>query len=73
VTSTLQIGDVSILYPSLRKWWLGFAESKITEGWCGISYVAEMVEIISLIIHGGLLFDVSKVNNRQRRIRRRII
>ena len=73
MTGTLQIGDVSILYSSLEKWGLGFAESKITEGWRGISYVGEMVEIISLIILGGLLFDVSKVNNRQRRIIRRII
>jgi len=72
VTGTLQKGEVSILYSSLREWWLGFAESQITEGWRGISYVAEMVEIIGLIILGGLLFDVSKVDNRQRRIMRRI-
>jgi len=73
VAGTLQKGDVSILYSSLRNWWLGFAESKIAEGWCRISYVAEMEEIESLIILGGLLLDISKVNNRQRRIRRRII
>ena len=64
VTGTLQKGDVSILYSSLRKWWLWFAESKITKGWCGISYVAELVETESLIIHGGLLFDISEVDNR---------
>jgi len=64
VAGTLCKGDVSILYSSLRKWWLGFAESKITEGWCRIPYVAEMVEIVSLIILGGLLFDVSEVDNR---------
>ena len=64
VTGTLQKGDVSILYSGLRKWWLRFAESKVAEGWCGISYVAEMVEIVSLIILGGLLFDISKINNR---------
>ena len=64
MAGTLYKGYVSILYSSLRKWWLGFAESKVAEGWCGISYVAEMVEIVSLIILGGLLPDVSKVNYR---------
>ena len=73
MTGTLQKGEVAILYSSLGKWRLGLAESKITEGWCSISYVAEMVEIVGLIILGGLLFDVSKVDNRQRRIMRWII
>ena len=52
---------------------MGLAESQIAEGWCSISYVAEMVEIISSIIPGGLLFNVSKADNWQRRIVRRII
>ena len=64
MTGTLQKGDVSILYSGLRKWWLRFPESKVAEWWCGISYVAEMVEIVSLIILGGLLLDISKVDNR---------
>ena len=51
----------------------GLRNLRSPRGWCGISYVAEMVEIISSILLGGLLFDVPKVDNRQRRIVRRII